>query len=74
MKRLIGVKELRDLLENSPDIYEVVDVINASAKNYVFTELSNIIQKEANSAARKLKARAEVSKKLKTNKKTFLKL
>ena len=74
MKRFIGIKDLRELLESCGDIYDVADILNARANDYAFKATVAIIEKEANASARKLRARVDISKKLKTQKNTFLKL
>tara|TARA_R110000796_G_scaffold6811_2_gene23947 strand:+ start:1552 stop:1776 length:225 start_codon:yes stop_codon:yes gene_type:complete len=74
MKRLLGVKEMRNLLAHSDDVYEIVDKINQKATTYAFEATMEVIQKEANAAARKLKQRVEVTKKLKKKSTTFIKI
>jgi hypothetical protein len=74
MRRLLGVKEMRDLLAYSDDIYEIVDKINQKATTYAFEVTMAVIQKEANVTARKLKTRVEVTKKLKNKSNTFIKI
>ena len=74
MKRLIGVKEMRDLLASGADIYDIVDIINQKAATYAFKVTMGIIEKEANTANRKLKSRIEVTKKLRSKLNTFIKV
>jgi hypothetical protein len=74
MRRLIGVKEMRNLLKSGADIYEIVDTINRKAMTYAFKATMGVIEKEANTAARKLRERVEVTKKLKNPTKTFIKI
>ena len=74
MKRLIGVKEMRDLLASGADVYDIVDTINQKAATYAFKVTMGIIEKEANTTNRKLKSRIEVTKKLKSKSDTFIKL
>tara|TARA_R110000737_G_C14459717_1_gene464698 strand:+ start:295 stop:519 length:225 start_codon:yes stop_codon:yes gene_type:complete len=74
MKRLLGVKEMRDLLHSEADIYDIVDIINRKAMTYAFKATMGVIEKEANAASRKLKQRIEVTKKLKRPAKTFIKI
>jgi len=74
MKRLLGVREMRDLLAYSNDVYEIVDKINQKATTYAFEATLAVIQKEANTSARKLRERVEVTKKLKTKTNTFIKI
>lgn len=74
MKRLLSIKELRDLLSGSSDIYEICDVINAKAQVYAFNETKAVIESAANTASRKLRERVKVSKKLKNQSKTFIKI
>ena len=74
MKRLLGVKEMRTLLESGADIYEIVDTINQKAVTYAFKVTMGVIEREANTTARKLRSRVEVTKKLKTKSNTFIKL
>jgi hypothetical protein len=74
MKRLISIKELRNLLSGSSDIYEICDVINAKAQVYAFNETKAVIESAANTAARKLRHRVEVTKKLKSQSKTYIKI
>ena len=70
----MGVKEMRDLVESSQDIYEIVDCINQKAMVYAFEATLGIIQKEANMNARKLRARIDVTKKLKKSTKKFIQI
>ena len=65
---------MRDLLAHSDDVYEIVDKINQKATTYAFEATLAVIQKEANTASRKLRARVEVTKKLKKKSNTFIKL
>tara|TARA_R110001592_G_scaffold266561_1_gene532288 strand:+ start:80 stop:304 length:225 start_codon:yes stop_codon:yes gene_type:complete len=74
MKRLLGVREMRDLLAYSDDVYEVVDKINQKATTYAFEATMAVIQKEANTNARKLRQRVEVTKKLRKKTNTFIKI
>lgn len=74
MKRLLGVKEMRTLLESGADIYEIVDTINQKAATYAFKVTMGVIERESNITARKLRSRVEVTKKLKTKSNTFIKL
>lgn len=74
MKRLLGVREMRDLLAYSDDVYEIVDKINQKATTYAFEATLAVIQKEVNSSARKLKERVEVTKKSRNHNKTFIKI
>ena len=74
MKRLLGVKELRDLLKNSSDVYEICDFINAKAQVYAFNESKAVLESAALASARKLRERVEVTKKLKNQSKTFIKI
>ena len=74
MKRLLGVREMRDLLAYSNDVYEIVDKINQKATTYAFESTLAVIQKEVNTSARKLRERVEVTKKLKNKTNTFIKI
>ncbi len=74
MKRLLGVREMRDLLAYSDDVYEIVDKINQKATMYAFEATLAVIQKEVNTSARKLRERVEVTKKLKNKTNTFIKI
>tara|TARA_R110000824_G_scaffold387059_1_gene582206 strand:- start:360 stop:584 length:225 start_codon:yes stop_codon:yes gene_type:complete len=74
MKRLLGVREMRDLLAYSDDVYEIVDKINQKAATYAFEATLAVIQKEVNTSARKLRERVEVTKKLKNKTNTFIKI
>lgn len=74
MKRLLGVREMRDILAYSDDVYEIVDKINQRASTYAFEATLAVIQKEVNTSARKLRERVEVTKKLKTKTNTFIKI
>tara|TARA_R110001632_G_scaffold152486_2_gene270175 strand:- start:285 stop:431 length:147 start_codon:yes stop_codon:yes gene_type:complete len=44
MKRLIGVKELRALMEEPRPIHEKVDVINTLAKKWLQSEMQIVIK------------------------------
>jgi len=44
MKRLIGVKELRALMEEPRPIHEKVEVINNLAKKWMETEMQIVIK------------------------------
>ena len=44
MKRLIGVKELRALMEEPRPIHEKVEVINTLAKKWMESEMSIVIK------------------------------
>ena len=74
MKRLLGVMEMRKLLESGADIYEIVDTINQKAATYAFKVTMGIVEKEANTVARKLRHRVEVTKKIKSKSNTFIKI
>jgi len=74
MKRFLGVREIRDILAYSNDVYEVVDKLNQKATTYAFEATLAVIQKEANTTARKLRARVKVTKKLKNKTNTFIKI
>ena len=74
MKRLLGVREMRDLLAYSDDVYEIVDKINQKATTYAFEATLAVIQKEVNTSARKLRERVEITKKLKNKTNTFIKI
>jgi hypothetical protein len=74
MKRLLGVMEMRKLLESGADIYEIVDTINQKAAVYAFKVTMGVVEKEANTAARKLRHRVEVTKKIKSKSNTFIKI
>ncbi len=74
MKRLLGVREMRDILAYSDDVYEIVDKINQKATTYAFEATLAVIQKEVNTSARKLRERVEVTKKLKNKTNTFIKI
>lgn len=65
---------MRDLLQSGADIYEIVDTINQKASLYAFEVTMGVIQKEANTTARKLRYRVEVTKKLKNKSSTFIKI
>ena len=74
MKRLIGVKDMRALLQSGADVYEIVDTINQRAALYAFDVTMDAIKKEANATARKLRNRVDVTKKLRNKSNTFIKL
>ena len=74
MKRLLGVIEMRKLLESGADVYEIVDTINQKAQIYAFDVTMGAIQKEANTAARKLLNRLDVTRKLKNKSNKFIKI
>jgi hypothetical protein len=44
MKRLIGVKELRALMEEPKPIHEKVDTINTLAKKWMESEMQIVIK------------------------------
>mgnify|MGYP001035304971 FL=1 len=44
MKRLIGVKELRALMEEPKPIHEKVDAINTLAKKWMESEMQIVIK------------------------------
>ncbi len=48
MKRLIGVKELRALMEEPKPIHEKADVINKMAKKWMLTEVEIAIKQIIN--------------------------
>ena len=48
MKRLIGVKELRALMEKPMPIHEKADVINSMAKKWMLTEVEVAIKQIIN--------------------------
>ena len=74
MKRQIGVKDMRALLQSGADVYEIVDTINQRAALYAFDVTMAAIKKEANATARKLRNRVDVTKKLRNKSNTFIKL
>ena len=65
---------MRDLLAYSHDVYEIVDKINQKATTYAFEATLSVIQKEANTNARKLRQRVKVTKKLRSKTNTFIKI
>ena len=74
MKRLLGVTEMRKLLESADDVYEIVDTINQRAVTYAFKVTMGVIEREANITSKKLSDRIKVTKKLKTKSNTFIKI
>ena len=74
MRRLLGVTEMRKLLESGADVYEIVDTVNQKAALYVFEVTMNAIQKDADATARKLRNRVEVTRKLKKKSNKFIKI
>tara|TARA_R110002012_G_scaffold2124_7_gene10173 strand:- start:18925 stop:19152 length:228 start_codon:yes stop_codon:yes gene_type:complete len=56
MKRLIGVKELRALLESNKSIYEIMDDLNTRARVYAIEEGIQVLRNQSGSAE---KQRAE---------------
>ena len=74
MKRLLGVMEMRKLLESGADIYEIVDTINQKAATYAFEVTMNAIQKDADATARKLRNRVKVTRKMKSKSNKFIKI
>ena len=65
MKRLIGVKELRALLESNKSLYEIMDDINTRARVYAIEEGIQVLRNQSGSAE---KQRAEyIAKQSATN-------
>jgi len=56
MKRLIGVKELRTLLESNKSLYEIMDDLNTRARVYAIEEGIQILHSHSGKAE---KQRAE---------------
>jgi hypothetical protein len=56
MKRLIGVKELRTLLESNKSLYEIMDDINTRARVYAIEEGIQVLRNQSGLAE---KQRAE---------------
>jgi len=50
MKRLIGVKELRTLLESNKSLYEIMDDINTRARVYAIEEGIQVLRNQSGSA------------------------
>ena len=53
MKRLIGVKELRALLESENTIYETMDTLNNMARKYARDTTIDVMTREFDDSRRK---------------------
>lgn len=53
MKRLIGVKELRALLESENTIYETMDTLNKMARKYARDTTIDVMTREFDDSRRK---------------------
>jgi|TARA_R110000744_G_scaffold309627_1_gene417494 hypothetical protein len=59
MRRLIGVKELRELLESDRDIYRIMDTLNDMARVYASEVTIEVIQAGAERSKNRLATRHE---------------
>ena len=64
MKRLLGVREMRDILAYSDDVYEIVEKTTPKANKYALDANLPVIQTKENNSARARGEREEGNKKL----------